>query len=74
MQKSKKLSEQLIDTILNCGKSRYEISKATGISEGTLSRFVHKHHGLSLDTVDGLAAYLGLKLVVDEARQLKKGK
>ena len=43
--------------------SRYQISKATGIPASNLSRVVHGRAGLSLDTVDKLSAYLGLRLV-----------
>ena len=59
------LSEQLRDAILNCGQSRYAISKETGISEQALSKFVCGHQkGLSWDSVDILAEYLGLEIVV----------
>ena len=44
-------------------ESRYHISKATGISQGQLSRFVNHGSRLTLNTVDVLAAHLGLELV-----------
>jgi plasmid maintenance system antidote protein VapI len=58
------LSEQLKAAILNCGQTRYRIAQETGITEATLSKFVHGHHGLSQETVDVLGEYLGLRLVV----------
>jgi plasmid maintenance system antidote protein VapI len=72
--RKKKLSVQLAEAILSCGQTRYQIAKATGITEATLSKFVNGHHGLSQETVDVLGEYLGLCLVVDETKSTKKGK
>jgi plasmid maintenance system antidote protein VapI len=58
------VSDQLKDAILNCGQTRYRIAQETGVTEATLSKFIHGHHGLSLETVDIIGAYLGLQLVV----------
>ena len=69
----KKLSEQLTEAILKCGQTRYQIAKATGITEATLSKYVNGHHGLSQETVDILGEYLGLRLVVDKTLQTRKG-
>ena len=68
----KKVSEQLKDAILNCGETRYRIAQETGVTEATLSKYIHGHHGLSQETVDILAEYLGLRLVADKAK--RKGK
>ena len=65
-----KLSEQLKYAILNCGKTRYRIAQETDVTEATLSKFIHGHHGLSQETVDVLGQYLGLKLV-SESKQRK---
>ena len=68
----KKVSEQLKDAILNCGKTRYRIAQETGVTEATLSKYIHGHHGLSQETVDILAEFLGLRLVADDTK--RKGK
>lgn len=60
------VSDQLKDAILNCGQTRYRIAQETGITEATLSKFIHGHHGLSLETVDTLGQYLGLQLVASK--------
>jgi transcriptional regulator with XRE-family HTH domain len=58
------LSEQLRDAIEKAGVSRYEISKATGVSESTLSKFVLRQRpGLSFDALDRVGKYLGLVIV-----------
>ena len=63
MAKYKLISERLRNAVENVKESRYRISKETGITEGQLSRFVHGESGLTLDTIDILAEYLGLELV-----------
>ncbi|HEX8915921.1 MAG TPA: helix-turn-helix transcriptional regulator [Humisphaera sp.] len=45
------------------GVSRYRISKATGLEQSALSRFVNGKTGLDTGSVDKLAAFLGLDLV-----------
>jgi ribosome-binding protein aMBF1 (putative translation factor) len=55
-------SDILRRTITDCGRSRYEISKETGIAESILSRFIHGERGLSLQSVDKLVAFLGIEL------------
>jgi hypothetical protein len=49
--------------VLNADETRYRISKATDISEGNLSRFVHGQAGLSMESLDRLCAYLELRVV-----------
>jgi ribosome-binding protein aMBF1 (putative translation factor) len=46
------------------GQSRYQISKGTGIAESVLSRFMSGETALTVETVERLAAYLGLVIVV----------
>jgi hypothetical protein len=58
-----KFTEQLRAAVLNCSESRYQISKATGIAEGNLSKFVHGERGLSMESIDLICEYLGLRLV-----------
>ena len=45
-----------------CGQTRYAVSKATGIPESTLSRFVAGAKPLRGENIDKLAEYLGLEL------------
>lgn len=56
------VSETLRRALENCGRTRYAVSKETGIPESVLSRFVH---GQPLRGVncDKLADYLDLVLV-----------
>jgi transcriptional regulator with XRE-family HTH domain len=64
------LSEQLRDAIEKAGVSRYEISKATGVSQSTLSKFVlGTRPGLSFDAMDRIGEYLGLVLVKKQPKK-----
>jgi transcriptional regulator with XRE-family HTH domain len=58
----KKLSDQIREAIEMCGQSRYAISKATGISEATLSRFMSGERGLTTTALDTLADHLNLNI------------
>ena len=54
-----------------CGQTRYEVSKATGIPQSTLFRFVRDQKPLRGDNIDKLAEYLGLALT-PKARKTRK--
>jgi len=75
-KKTAPLTEQLRQAILTCGETRYAISKATGVSQVTLSRFVHGQRGLSMEAMDALGQYLGLMVTAQRSakRRTKKGK
>ncbi len=72
-KKHHKMSDQIRAAILAAPVSRYQISKATGVAEANLSRFVAGKSGLSLDSIDLLGEYLGLRIVVDR-KPKSKGK
>ena len=67
------LTDQLRNLVENCGQTRYQIAKATGISEPTLSRLVSGERFLSPKALDTLGAYIGLKIVFDKPRKTKDG-
>ncbi len=46
------------------GQTRYRISQETGIAESVLSRFMSGETALTVETVERLAEYLGLEIVV----------
>lgn len=73
MNKTPKFSEQLRQAIDTAPVTRYRIAADTGINEAVLSRFVNSKVGLSMETVDVLCDYLGLKLVAEKKPE-KKGR
>lgn len=65
-----KLSEQLRAAIVKANVTRYEISKATGVSQATLSKFVlGTRPGLSFDAMDRVGEYLGLVIVKKQPKK-----
>jgi len=66
----KPLSEQLREAIEKAGVSRYELSKATGVSQSTLSKFILKQRpGLSFDAMDRVGLALGLVIVKKQPKK-----
>ena len=63
-QPSLKLSDQIKAAISNCEVSRYRISKETGVSEATLSRFMVGARALSQNASDAIGLYLGMQITV----------
>ena len=63
---AERLSDQFRRAIEESGTSRYRIARETGITESTLSRFVHGA-GANSEALDRLAAYFELELVESAA-------
>ena len=69
----KKFSDQLRRVLGECGLSRYEIAKRSGVDEAALSRFVNGQRGLTTDTLDRLAEVLDLELIPKRRPRKRKG-
>ena len=67
----KRISDQLREAVIKSGKTRYRISKETGILQSTLSRFVRGECGLGLDAIDSLCECIGVRLTTQEMRKRK---
>ncbi len=70
----KRFSDEIRAAVENCGKTRYRIAKETGIAAAVLCRFVQGQVGLSMDTLDTLAEYLGLHVVSGHEPPRVKGR
>ncbi len=62
-KKPRKFSDQIRQAIGARGEARYRIAQETGLNEAALGKFFHGERGLSLDSLDKLAEYLGLEVV-----------
>jgi transcriptional regulator with XRE-family HTH domain len=62
-RKPAKLSDQIRQAVNRSGMSRYRICKIIGLDEGMMSRFMASKMGLSVTTLDKLAAVLRLTIV-----------
>lgn len=67
------LSDQLRKAIDDCGLTRYEIAKQSGIDESALAKFYNGHRGLSLDALNALSDFLQLRITLGR-KPPKKGK
>ena len=72
-RKRMRLSDQLRRIVEDSEVTRYRLSKETGITQSTLSRFVSGERGLSIDAMDALGEFFELNLVsqrtVDEGSE-----
>ena len=68
-KRSSKMTDQLRQAIDDSGLTRYRIAQDTGIDESALAKFYNGRRGLSLDHIDQLWEYLGLKIVADSNRR-----
>lgn len=72
-KRPKQLTDQLRQAIDDCGLSRYEIAKETGIDESALAKFYNGHRGLSMEALNALGEFLQLKIMMGRKPD-KKGK
>ena len=56
------MSDQLRQAIRASDLSRYAICKATGIDQGSMSKFMLRKGGFSVPSLDKLAKFLDLEL------------
>ena len=60
------ITGQLRWYIKHYGISTYQLERETGIHNASMSRFIRGERGLSLENIDILGEYLGLRVVRDE--------
>ena len=72
-KRPKKLTEQIRQAINDCGASRYEIAKCTGIDESALAKFFNGNRGLSMESLNALGEFLELEIVMHREPE-QKGK
>jgi len=70
------LAGQLREAIRASGFTRYRICKDADIDQATLSRFMHRKSGLSMEAIDRLVETLGLELKPKQpaSKRAKKGR
>lgn len=62
VKRTEPVSEKLRDALRSCELSYREIGRSTGIDHSQLVRFVSGERGLSLESMDAVASFLGLEL------------
>lgn len=71
-KRTEKLTDQLRQAIDDCGLTRYEIAKQTGIDESALAKFYNGQRGVSMKALNALGEFLELKIVMGR-KSPKKG-
>lgn len=66
------ITDQLKAAITTADESMGQIARESGIDIATISRFIHGKGGLSMEGLDAIGKYLGLRIVVDKPQ--KKGR
>jgi predicted XRE-type DNA-binding protein len=63
------LLRQVRQLIESADESRYSISKATGVSESSLSQFMAETKGLSYEAIEKILAHLGYEIKIQKQRK-----
>lgn len=66
-----KLTDQLRRAVADSGRTLGEFSRDTGIDKSALSRFVNGQRGLSMEALDVVGEYLGLRIAADKPQKSK---
>lgn len=66
-----RILDAICEAIEASDQTRYRIAKDIGISQAHLSRLMSGERGLSIDTLERLADYLGLEIVIRPKRRRK---
>ena len=69
-----RILKEVRNAIAASDKTRYRLSKETGIDQAQLSRLMAGKEGLSFENLERLAEALGLEIVVRPARKKAGGK
>jgi len=75
-RKLNKVSDILRAAVDASDRTRYRICKDADIDQATLSRFMHRKSGLSMEAIDRLVETLGLELKPKQpaSKRAKKGR
>ncbi len=66
-----KLLDSIRKAIETSGQTRYQIAQGSGVNQSQLSRLVNGQNGLSIESVERIAEYLKLEVVVQPQTKRK---
>lgn len=69
-----RLTEAIADAVRASDQTPYAIAKGAGVARSQLSRLLSGERGLSVETAEKLADYLGLRIVVEPKGRAPKGR
>lgn len=68
-----KLTDEIREAIKTSDETPYAIAKGANVARSQLSRLLSGESGMSVDTIERIADYLGLKITI-EPKAKKKGR
>lgn len=68
------LTEAVLDAVKRSGQTPYAIAKGSGVARSQLSRMLRGQSGMTADTIERLADYLGLRVTIEPKRKTTKGR
>lgn len=69
-----RLDKAIASAIKSCGQTPAEVARGAGVARSQLSRLLSGERGLSTETAERIADYLGLEIVIRPKRERKDGK
>jgi plasmid maintenance system antidote protein VapI len=67
------ITKAIADAVKASDKTPSSIAKGAGVARSQLSRLLSGERGLSTDTAERLADYLGLRIVIEPKTKASKG-
>lgn len=67
-----RLLDAIRDAVRACPENSATVAKGAGIAKSQLSRLLSGERGLSTDTLERLADYLGLEIIIRRKRRKEK--
>ncbi len=68
------LTDALRAAIKVSDETQYSIAKGAGVARSQLSRLMSGKQGMSEETIERLAEYLGLEIIIQPKPKTRKGK
>ncbi|MDX9912009.1 MAG: helix-turn-helix transcriptional regulator [Phycisphaerales bacterium] len=69
-----RLTDAIRAAVRASDQTPYAIAKGSGIARSQLSRLLSGESGMSVDTIERLADYLGLRITIGPKIRTKKGR
>lgn len=69
-----KMLDTLRRAVEDSDESRYRIAHGSGVAASQLTRLVSGERGLSIESAERLADYLGLEIIIRPKRRTRKAK
>jgi transcriptional regulator with XRE-family HTH domain len=66
------LTQAIAEAVRASGQTTYAIAKGAGVARSQLSRLLSGKRGLSTDTIERLADYLGLRITIKPKGKTRK--